>query len=308
MEDELIVVKQITNAQWQANVAQGGCFLFAEATVNRDVQSIAESINRVPLEYCRLYTGETGRIHASISPYLIYLDEDNQAQLEADICYQHEWGIALQLRPVMTAFTPLQQIHLILEHLREWSWIAIQNPDPNNTPEQNQLILRLGCWDVLIALLKASTVDETASLFDMLESFYDIRDGVITQVSLHTFHPRTLPNRIPQQLSETQWVAITEHNHLQRYQDYATHLREHHAQLASWDDEDLSSFIHQHVQAAKTYGFNNAKNQIKYLSLVVTFDGPFMHNQWATQAMEKPVVGIYSQMDVLYQAAEKQLT
>ena len=121
-----------------------GLFMFAEAAINEAVPSLAEKWGG-SLEQTRLYWGETGKLHSTISPYLIPVHRQNWPELQRLIIHQPGWGLLLQLDWFMLAYTPLQQLQALLAHLRQWSWIT--------TPEHETAILRLSDWQVVKPLL-----------------------------------------------------------------------------------------------------------------------------------------------------------
>ena len=134
---------------WQQLLNGQGLFMFAEAAINEAVPGLAEKWGG-SLEQTRLYWGETGKLHSTISPYLIPVHRPNWTELQRLVTHQPGWGLMFQLDWFMLAFTPLQQLHALMAHLRQWSWIE--------TPENETAILRLRDCQVVKPLLRARSV------------------------------------------------------------------------------------------------------------------------------------------------------
>ncbi|WP_299490922.1 DUF4123 domain-containing protein [uncultured Shewanella sp.] len=160
INNPLLIVVNHDDKDWLERVQQGGCFILAETIINEWIPSIADELMSNRGEVGRLYWGEAGRIHGSISPYLLPVTLDNWPQIKQEVCHQDAWGVALVLGSHMRALTPAQQFTELLTHLRQWTLV--------NTHEGQQ-ILRLSDWQVLSTLLQASNGQELSALLGPLD-------------------------------------------------------------------------------------------------------------------------------------------
>ncbi|KHN52382.1 DUF4123 domain-containing protein [Pectobacterium fontis] len=284
------------DAAWQTRIVQGGCFVIAEASMNDAVPWLAERWGG-SLEQTRLYWGEAGRVHASVSPYCIPLHAANWSQVKEHIVTQPGWGMGLQLEWFMQAYSPLDQLIEVTKHLRQWSLVA--------SPSGENAILRVGDWQVVNQLLSASSAQEACALYGPIASFCDISpDGAIRALNLTTREPHSITDILPRQLSDEQWQAImvpSEHQNLARYRE---HLRTYHANWQHAPDDELQAFIHQQVQQARINGFNNDRDIVRWLALATELSPEFIHQAWAKNILIQPEhIGTQSRMDRLYQAA-----
>ncbi|MDX6917666.1 DUF4123 domain-containing protein [Pectobacterium carotovorum] len=284
------------DAAWQTRIAQGGCFVIAEASMNDAVPWLAERWGG-SLEQTRLYWGETGRVHASVSPYCIPLNVANWPQVKEHLVTQPGWGMGLQLAWFMQAYSPLDQLLEVTKHLRQWSLVA--------SPSGENAILRVGDWQVVNQLLSASSAQEACALYGPIASFCDISpDGVVRALNLTAREPHSIPDILPRQLSAEQWQAIMVpygHQNLARYME---HLRAYHADWQNAPDDELRAFTHQQAEQAKSNGFNNDRDIVRWLALATELSPEFIHQPWAKNILIQPeYIGTQSRMDRLYQAA-----
>ncbi|MBA0169374.1 MULTISPECIES: DUF4123 domain-containing protein [Pectobacterium] len=281
---------------WQTRIAQGGCFVIAEASMNNAVPWLAERWGG-SLEQTRLYWGETGRVHASVSPYCIPLNVANWPQVKEHIVTQPGWGMGLQLAWFMQAYSPLDQLLEVTKHLRQWNLVA--------SPSGENAILRVGDWQVVNQLLSASSAQEACALYGPIASFCDISpDGTVRALNLIAREPHSIPDILPRQLSAEQWQAIMVpygHHNLARYME---HLRTYHADWQHASDDELRAFTHQQAEQARYCGFNNDCDIVRWLALATELSPTFIQQPWAKNILAQPeYIGTQSRMDRLYQAA-----
>ncbi|MEH0874513.1 DUF4123 domain-containing protein [Pectobacterium cacticida] len=284
------------DAAWQTRLAQGGCFVIAEASMNDAVPWLAERWGG-SLEQTSLYWGEAGRIHASVSPYCIPLNVANWPQVKEHVVTQPGWGMGLQLAWFMLAYSPLDQLIEVTKHLRQWSLVT--------SPSGENAILRVGDWQVVNQLLSASSAQEACAFYGPIAHFCDISpEGAIRALNLTTREPHAIPDSLPRQLSTEQWHAImtpSEHQHLARYME---HLRTYHANWQDASDDELQAFICQQAEQAKSNGFNNDRDIVRWLALATELSPTFLHQPWAKDILgQSEFIGTQSRMDRLYQAA-----
>lgn len=292
-------IETIASAQWLNAITEGGCFILAEAAINGDVPSLAESLNGISVEYSRLYWGETGRIHSSISPYLIHVTEDNWPIIAEKICQKKNWGIGIQLQWYMNAYTPVQQLSELLSHLREWTWIEAETGESR--------LLRLSDWKVLSTLMNASTNNEAAALFGPIAQFIYLEGDNLSAMTRATKQKTDIAHRFPQALSGHQWQAISQMAQSSQQLAYQAHLKAHHQETLSWTDERLNSFVSTQVQRASEHGFTNSEETVKYLSLSLIFGEDFVKQAWAANVLTRTQQGGQTKMEKLYQAGLNEL-
>ncbi|WP_421163883.1 DUF4123 domain-containing protein [Aeromonas dhakensis] len=274
-----------------------GLFMFAEAAINEAVPSLAEKWGG-SLEQTRLYWGETGKLHSTISPYLIPVHRRNWPELQRLIIHQPGWGLLLQLDWFMLAYTPLQQLQALLAHLRQWSWIT--------TPEDETAILRLSDWQVVKPLLMASSPAETTALFGPIATIIDISpEGSCEYLQIIDRVEHDLAGHAPQQLSPVQWTALNSLSDSIAHDEYAAHIQAHHPVVKGWQPEQLFSFIKDGEQEAFSHGFKNQQDVIRFLSLKLEMPAEFMALPWAKKIMAEPaeLIGQQSRMDRLFEQA-----
>ncbi|RNM21689.1 DUF4123 domain-containing protein [Dickeya undicola] len=289
-----------TEAAWQARLAAGGCFVVAEASLNDAVPWLAERWGG-SLEQTRLYWGDAGRVHASVSPYCIPVHAANWPQVREHLVTQPGWGVGIQLDWFMQAYSPLDQLLELVKHLRQWSLVATQ--------EGGSAILRISDWAVLTPLLAASSVPEATALCGPIATFCDIApDGSGQSLTLTERTAHNLPDTLPRTLSDVQWQALLAPALRQTLDVYMAHLRAHHARWQASKDDDLLAFTRQQTEQARIQGFNNDRDIVRYLALATELTPAFIQQPWAQDILAQPeYIGEQNRMDRLYQAAIAQL-
>ena len=292
-------VASIDSALWLSSIVEGGCFILAESAINDDVPSLAENINGFALEHSRLYWDETGRIHASISPYLIHVTEDNWPALKDKVCQQPNWGIGIQLEWYMNAYTPAQQLTELLSHLREWTWLE--------TDTGESRLLRLSDWSVLSTLMAASTDSEVSAIFGPIAKFVSVEGESLSMMTRSIKQKSDIAQRVPQVLSEHQWQALNLMEEGDQHLAYKEHLKNHHQETLSWSDEYFTQFVSQQIRSANEQGFTNKQDTVKFLSLSLIFGDTFVTQAWANTILKAKQEGTKTKMEKLYLAALKEL-
>ncbi|WP_033577881.1 DUF4123 domain-containing protein [Dickeya chrysanthemi] len=289
-----------TEADWQERLNAGGCFVIAEAALNDAVPWLAERWGG-SLEQTRLYWGEAGQVHASVSPYCIPVHAANWPQVREHLLTQEGWGIGVQLAWFMQAYSPLDQLRDLVKHLRQWSLVATQEGD--------SAILRVSDWQVIQPLLSASTVQEATALYGPIATFCDLSpDGSLQSLSLTERVAHNLPDTLPRTLSDAQWQVLLAPALRQMLERYMAHLRTHHARWRESDDDSLLDFTRQQTEQARIQGFNNDRDIVRYLALATELTPTFIQQPWAQAILAQPeYIGAQNRMDRLYQAAIDQL-
>ncbi|WP_279488056.1 DUF4123 domain-containing protein [Aeromonas veronii] len=283
--------------EWQQLLDGQGLFMFAEAAINEAVPGLAEKWGG-SLEQTRLYWGETGKLHSTISPYLIPVHRQNWPELQRLVTHQPGWGLMFQLDWFMLAYTPLQQLQALLAHLRQWSWIT--------TPENETAILRLSDWQVVKPLLTASSPAEATALFGPVVKIIDVSpEGGCEYLQLIDRVEHDLAGRAPQRLSTAQWTALNSLSDSVAHDEYIEHIQAHHSVVKGWQSEQLFSFIKEGEQEAFAHGFKNQQDVIRFLSLKLEMPAGFMALPWAKKIMAEPaeLIGQQSRMDRLFEQA-----
>lgn len=295
--NKVMVSGKYRDDEWQTLLDGQGLFMFAEAAINEAVPGLAEKWGG-SLEQTRLYWGETGKLHSTISPYLIPVHRQNWSALQRLVIHQPGWGLLLQLDWFMLAYTPLQQLQSLLAHLRQWSWIA--------TPEDETAILRLSDWQVIEPLLTASSPAEATALFGPIVNIIDMSpDGGCEYLQLTERVEHDLAGRSPQQLSPSQWNALNAQSDRIAHEEYIAHIQAHHQVVKGWQPEQLCSFVKAGEQEAFSHGFMSQQDVIRFLSLKLEMPAGFMTLPWATKIMAEPteLVGQQNRMDRLFEQA-----
>lgn len=284
---------------WQERLAEGGCFVLAEAADNDAVPSLAERWGG-DLDGTRLYWGEAGRVHASISPYCFPVTVESWPQVSEHLQKQESWGVGIQLEWFMRSQSAADQLEVLIKHLRQWSLVT--------TPEGETAILRISDWLVLSRLLGASTATEAAALFGPITSFTWLPTGGEAQCASLAWREPPPPPVLPRQLSELQWRAILEPSLRRAYERYMAHLREYHSRWREADGDSLLAFVIQEQKQAVRYGFNNDRDIVRYLALATELEPTFIDTAWAQKILGEPdYLGTQSRMDRLYRKAIEQL-
>lgn len=300
-----LIFDKVPLAQWQENAQDKPIFVLAESVINPQIRTLADkAVNASPSEYQEncLYWGEMGKVHASISPYLLKLD--SWEDFEETIAFQPNWGIILTLSEDKAKYE--NPLFYLLNHIREWTLI-----EPlKDSVDQGPMLLRLSDWDVLQVLLNASNNVELTSLFGPIEAFaYWHKDqDDVQQIRLKAKAQQTLAHRSPQLISEAQNSALRAFAHRHQHKKYSDHLKKHHGEVKNWSDEDLSTFLLCNIDTANQLKFNTEKDVVRYLSLATIFGEHFVETPWAKQQLKKPAaMGTQSRMDMLYQRALEEL-
>lgn len=285
---------------WQARLAQGGCFVIAEAALNDAVPWLAERWGG-NLDQTRVYWGEAGREHASISPYCIPVHSANWTQVREHLLVQDGWGMGMQLAWFMRTYAPRDQLMALVKHFRQWSLIS--------PPSGESAILRIGDWQVVKALLAVSTAQEANALYGPVASYCDIApSGRVQILTLTARAPHSVPNSLPRQLSTAQWHALLEPAQRQELARYTAHLRTYHTRWKDAPEDALLDFTRRHMAQAQQNGFNNDRDIVRWLALATELGPDFPQQPWAQPLLSQPEnIGIKSRMDRLYQAAIDQL-
>ncbi|MDD9210315.1 DUF4123 domain-containing protein [Aeromonas dhakensis] len=295
--NKVMISGKYQDDEWQQLLDGQGLFMFAEAAINEAVPGLAEKWGG-SLEQTRLYWGEAGKLHSTISPYLIPVHRQNWAELQRLVIHQPGWGLMFQLDWFMLAYTPLQQLQALLAHLRQWSWIT--------TPEDETAILRLSDWQVVKPLLMASSPAETTALFGPIATIIDMSpEGSCEYLQIIDRVEHDLAGHAPQQLSPVQWTALNSLSDSIAHDEYAAHIQAHHPVVKGWQPEQLFSFIKDGEQEAFSHGFKNQQDVIRFLSLKLEMPAEFMALPWAKKIMAEPaeLIGQQSRMDRLFEQA-----
>ncbi|MFM5425009.1 DUF4123 domain-containing protein [Aeromonas veronii] len=297
MANKVMISGKYQDDEWQQLLDGQGLFMFAEAAINEAVPGLAEKWGG-SLEQTRLYWGETGKLHSTISPYLIPVHRQNWPELQRLVIHQPGWGLLLQLDWFMLAYTPLQQLQALLAHLRQWSWIT--------TPENETAILRLSDWQVVKPLFTVSSPAEATALFGPVATIIDMSpDGGCEYLQLIERVEHDLAGHTPQQLSPAQWTALNSLSDSVAHDEYIEHIQAHHPVVKGWQSEQLFSFIKEGEQEAFAHGFKNQQDVIRFLSLKLEMPAGFMALPWAKKIMAEPaeLIGQQSRMDRLFEQA-----
>lgn len=288
-----------TQAQWQEKLAQGGCFVIAEAATNSAVPGVAERWGG-SLEHTRLYWGETGRVHASISPYCFPVNPQNWDAVREQLLTQYGWGIGIQLDWFMRAMPAHEQLKALQKHLREWNTVV--------TPAGEEAILRIGDWRVVKPLLEASTVQEASAFYGPIGTFWQLTpDGSAESLTL-TQREKVAVAAPPRTLSDAQWLALLGPSELDVFQRYIAHLREYHGRWRDADDDAVLAFTQQQSEAAQLHGFNSERDIVRYLALATELEPAFIDADWAQVILGQPeYIGTQNRMDRLFEKAIQHL-
>lgn len=304
-DSQYLLYDRVPLAEWQESIQDTQVFVLAESVINPLVRTLADKAlkqSQIKNEENSLYWGEMGKVHASISPYLLKL-EDWKDFVET-ISFQPSWGIIITLNEEIAKHENPQ--FYLLNHLREWTFI--EPPKENN--DQGAMLLRLSDWDVLQVLFNASNGVELTSLFGPIKTFayWHKNQEEVQQITLKERQKERLAHRSPQLISETQNSALRAFANRHQHKKYADHLKKHHSEVKDWSDEELTSFLLRNIDTANQLKFTTEKDVIRYLSLATVFREDFVDTPWAKQQLKKPAaIGTHSRMDMLYQRAIEEL-
>ena len=280
----------ISLKKWEKQWHKGVYYVLAESTNNPDIPFIAGK-DAKDKDSC-LYWGQMGKIHASISPYLMPLT-DWEAFKES-VANQSGWGIIIQLK---SNFRYINAPHdYLLNHLREWTLIE--------TSQNEAVLLRLSDWAVLNALFDASTEQQLNSLFGPITRFAYWHKGNthVESLTLNGDTSSTLLHRSPQKLSQQQYLALESFAHRHQNKKYAEHLKTHHDEVQLWQDQRLNDFLIHNIRIANQHNFTTERDVIRYLSLALVLGENFIQTSWAKSQLNAPnSVGTNTRMDMLFQ-------
>ncbi|MDW6001944.1 DUF4123 domain-containing protein [Vibrio mangrovi] len=276
---------------WQTTLEEPGWFVVAEAAIHPEIRDLAE---QMPEFETRLYWGDMGDIHASISPYIMPLQ--SWAWLEELVATQPHWGIAIQLDPSFHSLPLSRQSDLVMRYFRAWTLVE--------TPTQEQFLLRLSDWDVLGVLWQASDAVYQQHIQGPLRQIAYWEPGQPEAKVLRFQEPileeTTLP--LPTPLTEAQYQVLSIWASRQIYRQYQDHLQAHHSETQNWEQAQFDQYIHQHVTQANQFGFQQPNDVVRYLSLTVVFGEQFTTQPWAEQILKSPdYQGTQSRMDRLFE-------
>lgn len=287
---------QTTHTQWRQTLAEGGCFILAEAAINDSVPWLAEKLPGKN-ERTRLYRDKAGAIHASISPYIIPVNQDNWEQMKEHVLILDGWGVGVRLSWKHCSRSEETQLQRLSQHLRSWLLVT--------TPEQEDVTLRLADWQVVRPLLEASTHPEATAFFGPVAEFWHLApDGSAERLELTHHREHSLNITQPRTLSPLQWQAILTPSLLNTLQRYMTHLRQHHPRWHDAENTELHQFTEQHYQQALEYGFRHDRDIVRYLALASELHPGFIGEAWAQAIMrDAEYTPAGSRMDRLYHKA-----
>ena len=287
---------QTTHTQWYQTLAEGGCFILAEAAINDAVPWQAER-HSGKNELTRLYWDKAGKIHASISPYIIPVNQDSWEQIEEHILTDDSWGIGIRLSWLDRIPGHETQLQVLLQHLRSWLLVT--------TPEQDDVTLRLADWQVVRPLLEASTHPEATAFFGPIAEFWHLApDGSAEKLELAHECDFAVNTTQPRTLSPLQWQAILTPSLLNTLQRYMAHLRQHHPRWPDAENNELQQFTEQHYRQALEHGFRHDRDIVRYLALASELHPGFIDDAWAQAIMrDAEYTPAGSRMDRLYRKA-----
>ncbi|EOC9629822.1 DUF4123 domain-containing protein [Enterobacter ludwigii] len=287
---------QTTHTQWHQILAEGGCFILAEAAINDSVPWLAEKLSGKN-ERTRLYRDKVGAIHASISPYIIPVNQDNWEQVKEHVLTLGGWGVGVRLTWKHSSRSEEKQLQVLSQHLRSWLLVT--------TPEQDDVTLRLADWQVVRPLLEASTHPEAKAFFGPVAEFWHLApDDSAEMLTLAYQGEVGSSTQRPRTLSQLQWQAILTPSLLNTLQRYMTHLRQHHPRWHEAENKELHQFTEQHYQQALEYGFRHDRDIVRYLALASELSPGFIGDAWAQAIMrDAEYTPAGSRMDRLYSKA-----
>ncbi|MBS3894933.1 DUF4123 domain-containing protein [Serratia marcescens] len=296
LSQSFLIHDQTTHDQWLSTIGQGGCFILAESAINDAVpwQAECHSGNN---ELTRLYWDKVGTIHASISPYIIPVNQDNWEQVKEYVLTRNGWGVGVRLSWLDRTQPNETQLQLLSQHLRSWLLVT--------TSEQDDVTLRLADWQVVRPLLEASTHPEITAFFGPVAEFWHLApDGSAERLELTHHCEHSLNITQSRTLSPLQWQAILTPSLLNTLQRYMAHLRQHHPRWHDADNNELQQFTEQHYQQALESGFRHDRDIVRYLALASELHPDFIGDAWAQAIMrDAEYTPAGSRMDRLYSTA-----
>lgn len=288
MNEHLKGTQTITKQELQTLLAQPGWYLMAEAAVN---ESLLSAVPEEKFAQRRLYWDEMGQQNSSISPFLLPLDCFSRA--EQNITHVAHWGIAVQLHDDFQSLTTDHQIDLIQKHFRAWTLVVL--------PDDQQVLMRLTDWDIFNVLWRSTDPAQLSDLQGPLKRVAYWQAGNDAVAVREMSAPRqTRPMVMPNRLSERQYQAFSAWGDRRVYQQYRTHLYQHHPQTQNWDDETFNQYLLRNVNSAHQLGFYQQADVVVYLSISLLLGEQFHQSDWAQSILQSPqVIGDQSRMDRL---------
>ncbi|CAM3995895.1 hypothetical protein VA7868_02628 [Vibrio aerogenes CECT 7868] len=292
---------QIPLADWQAMLSEPGWFLVAEASVNDDVMMFAEAQDTPDKN--RLFWGAMGEQNAALSPHL--LRPESFEWFEEYIATQPPWGMAVRLDPSLLSQPPAQQLEMVLRHLRAWTLV--------DYPQEGTIILRISDWEIFTTLWQASGELSRHQLRGPLGAVAYWQPGAETVDYLAFETPPDIVQastiELPLVLTAPQDKALTIRTEQQRYRQYQQHLQTHHGEeTADWDEARFDDYLYTHLSQAKSHGFGDRVEQLKYLTLTIAVGEDFITRPWAQEILrENQVKGLKDRIDRLVERGLKAL-
>jgi hypothetical protein len=245
----------------------------------------------------RLYWGEMGEIHHSLSPYLLVNPSiDWLVTLSEE---QPNWGIAFVFDdPLINQ----DEESLFIRAKRFWqTWIQVKDT------YQQTVLLRLFDRQVFQALWHASSDTEKQALSGPFKYalFGTLNDNERETLPLRpeAADKATCPP-LPRALSETQYAALLNLSLPKQYQAYKTHLQTHHERTQAWSETQWTQFIETGVSEASANGFQQQQDIVRFLSLKIELGDTFYQEAWAQKIITRPIIdGQKTPMDRLFEQA-----
>ena len=262
--------------------------------------------NRHDRQDTGLYTGQMAVDYELHMPRLVALDDSVWEWLQPIVESDAQWGIALRLRPEYLVWDEAEQLHLLVEHWREWTSII--------TPESERWLFRFYSPTVIQTFFRYATTPEQASLLGPCESITLIdQQWQPLTLSLETMPETAMfrPHPIaPLRAGLLQGMHTASVQHL--LNGFKAHLREHHAVARAWDDATLDAFTLDGARLAWQHGFQNESDMARFLSLQAVLGADFIQNPaypWVRPIlMAQESSGVESRMDKLYAQALQHMT
>ncbi|NOH51172.1 DUF4123 domain-containing protein [Vibrio rotiferianus] len=289
-------IAEISRQEWQERAKQKGWWLLVDSAINSDVLNFIPA----PQPQSRLYWDEMGEVHASISPYLIPMHSIDW--LDENITHKSNWGMAIQINEAFHYETLDRQQEILLSHLRTWSLAQ--------APEQEVAILRINDWSIFHVLWNATAAEKQPELKGPIQSlcYWEAEDESAFMSSLTgDMNPEVLV-KTPIQLTDEQYLGLSNWADRHQHQKYREHLQQHHQDTHKWSEDEWKAFLSQQTKQARDYGFEQPNDVVRYLSLSVVMGKDFIDTSWAKEVLSKPShQGKKSHMDQLFAQALKQL-
>ena len=288
MNEHLNGTALVAMGDWEKDLQQPGWFIIADAAINNNVRSLVDD-DRATEQ--RLYWGQMGEQHASISPYLLPMPE--WQWLSDNITSIPHWGVAVQLHESFHSYDLDDQIRLVMQHFRAWTLAEL--------PNQDTVILRLTDWDIFNVLWNATTNERLADLQGPIQTIGYWSTGEDNAIVRRCDFPLSaIPMVMPNRLDDTQYQALSWWNERKIFQQYQDHLFQQHEITHDWEQDVWQTFIQTHVTQARQLGFQQQAEVATFLSLTVLLGDTFYLAPWAQTILQSPqFVGNESRMDRL---------